>query len=492
MSRRLTRAVAALAVVLLPGMVRAQIPRGEYAARRAALAAALPGDGVVVAVGAREPSADFLSFHQRAPFRYLTGFDEPNAYLVMVRRGGAVSATLFVQPANPAREVWTGRRVGPAGVEALTGVRGRDVREVRQALDSLTTAGLALYTVGDGGENGVGEPGTTDSIVQAVAAARGSAPVQDVTETVARLRGTKSPAELDLIRRSVEITVAAQREAMAAAEPGMNEFELQALVEYTFRRNGAIRPSFATIIGSGPNSTTLHYNADDRPMRAGEVAVMDIGSSYHGYAADVTRTIPVSGTFTPPQRAVYQLVRDAQAAAERAATVNAPASAMTRAAVAVVSAGLARLGLTESADATYDCEAGAGACPQWRLYFMHGLGHGIGLEVHDPDQYDATGVLAPGSAFTIEPGVYVRENLLDILPRTPRNAAMIAKIRPAVERYRNIGVRIEDDYLVTARGVEWISRAPREIAEVEAAMRGPYRGPAPRDSARVAAYGRTR
>jgi Xaa-Pro aminopeptidase len=160
--------------------------------------------------------------------------------------------------------------------------------------------------------------------------------------------------------------------------------------------------------------------------------------------------------------------------------------------VAVVSAGLARLGLTGSADATYDCEAGAGACPQWRLYFMHGLGHGIGLDVHDPDQYYATGVLAPGSAFTIEPGVYVRENLLDILPRTPRNAAMIAKIRPAVERYRNIGVRIEDDYLVTARGVEWISRAPREIAEVEAAMRGAYRGPAPRDSARVAAYGRTR
>jgi Xaa-Pro aminopeptidase len=488
--RRLARAVVTLAA-LLPAALGAQIPRAEYAARRAALARALPGDGAVLAVGAEEPTADYLSFYQRAPFLYLTGFNEPNAYLLLVRRGGAVTATMFVQPKDPAREVWTGRRVGPAGAEALTGVRGRDVSEVQKAVDSLAAAGLPLFTVGAGGENGVGEPGTTDSVVQTVAAVRRATRVQDVTELVAQLRATKTPAELDLIRRSVEVTVAAHREAMAAAEPGMNEFELQALVEYTFRRNGADRPSFASIIGSGPNSTTLHYSADDRFMRAGEVAVMDIGASYRGYAADVTRTIPVSGTFTPAQREIYQLVRDAQAAAERAAKVDGPASAMMQAASGVVAAGLARLGLIESADATYDCAAGTGACPQWRMYFMHGLGHGIGLDVHDPDQYYASGVLAAGSAFTIEPGVYVRENLLEILPSTARNKAMIAKIRPAVERYRNIGVRIEDDYVVTARGVEWISRAPREIAEVEAAMRGSYAGPAPRDPARVEWYRKT-
>jgi Xaa-Pro aminopeptidase len=320
-----------------------------------------------------------------------------------------------------------------------------------------------------------------------VAQARGGAPVQDVTATVAQLRGTKSAAEIALIRRAVDVTVAAHREAMAAAEPGMNEFELQALVEYTFRRNGADRPSFATIIGSGPNATTLHYNADDRFMAAGDVVVMDIGASYAGYAADVTRTIPVSGAFTPAQREIYQLVRDAQSAAERAARVGGPAQAMTDAAGAVIAAGLARLGLIEAPEATYDCGTG-GECAQWRLYWMHGLGHGIGLDVHDPDQYYRTGTLAQGSAFTIEPGVYVRENLLEILPDTPRNRALIAKIRPAVERYKNVGVRIEDDYVVTASGVEWISRAPRELAEVEAAMRGSYAGPARRDPAVVERY----
>jgi Xaa-Pro aminopeptidase len=483
---RLARVAAALAA-LVPAALAAQIPTAEYAARRTALAKALPSDGVVVAVGAGEPAQDFLSFSQHTPFLYLTGFREPNAYLVMVRRGGAVTATLFVQPKNPAQEVWTGRRIGPAGTEPLVGLRGRDVREVRAALDSLVGLGLPIFTVGAGGENGVGAPGSADSLVRAVAQARGGAPVQDVTATVAQLRGTKSAAEIALIRRAVDVTVAAHREAMAAAEPGMNEFELQALVEYTFRRNGADRPSFATIIGSGPNATTLHYNADDRFMAAGDVVVMDIGASYAGYAADVTRTIPVSGAFTPAQREIYQLVRDAQSAAERAARVGGPAQAMTDAAGAVIAAGLARLGLIEAPEATYDCGTG-GECAQWRLYWMHGLGHGIGLDVHDPDQYYRTGTLAQGSAFTIEPGVYVRENLLEILPDTPRNRALIAKIRPAVERYKNVGVRIEDDYVVTASGVEWISRAPRELAEVEAAMRGSYAGPARRDPAVVERY----
>jgi Xaa-Pro aminopeptidase len=209
---------------------------------------------------------------------------------------------------------------------------------------------------------------------------------------------------------------------------------------------------------------------------------MDIGASYRGYSADVTRTIPVNGTFTADQRAIYQLVRDAQAAAERQARPGARAQTMVDSSSLVVARGLARLGLIERADATYDCEEGGqrGECPQASLFYMHGLGHGIGLDVHDPEQYYFTGTIAEGSAFTIEPGVYVRENLLDILPATPRNRALIERIRPAVERYRNIGVRIEDDYIVTAQGVEWISRAPREIDEIEAAMREPWNGPAPR------------
>ena len=155
-----------------------------------------------------------------------------------------------------------------------------------------------------------------------------------------------------------------------------------------------------------------------------------------------------------------------------------------------MAAGLARLGLIEAPDATYDCGERE-QCRQLGLFYMHGLGHGIGLDVHDPDQYERTGRLAPGSAFTIEPGLYVRENLLEILPKTSRNASLIAKIRPAVEKYRNIGIRIEDDYVATPQGVEWISRAPREAAEVEALMRETLTEAAKRDSTKVEWYRRT-
>ncbi len=280
---------------------------------------------------------------------------------------------------------------------------------------------------------------------------------------------------------------------MRAIEPGMNEFEIQGLIEYTFRRNGADRPSFGTIVGSGPNSTTLHYNADDRFMNAGDVVVMDIGASYRGYAADVTRTVPVSGTFTADQRAIYQIVRDAQAAAERQAKLGAKASLMSDSASAVLAAGLARVGLIESPNATYDCGSAQQPqqCAQLELYYMHGLGHGIGLEVHDPDQFYFTGTIATGSAFTIEPGIYVRENLLEILPKTAKNDALIAKLRPAVEKFKNIGVRIEDDYIGTEQGVEWISRAPREIAEVEAMMKETLAGGTKRDQTKVDWYKRT-
>jgi len=293
-----------------------------------------------------------------------------------------------------------------------------------------------------------------------------------------------------LIRQAVDITVLAQREAMAAIEPGMNEFEIQALIEYTFRRNGADRPSFSTIVGSGPNSTTLHYNVDDRFIEPNDVIVMDIGASYKGYAADVTRTVPANGKFSPPQRAVYEIVRAAQAAAERQAKLGASARLMTDSSSAVLAAGLAKLGLIEAPPATYDCVVGdtPRKCPQYRLYYMHGIGHGIGLEVHDPDQFYFTQQIAPGSAFTIEPGIYVREHVLDEMPDTPGNRAIAAKLRAAVATYRNIGIRIEDDYIATDKGVEWISRAPREIDEIEAAMRGSYAGPPKRDPALVEKY----
>lgn len=469
-------------------VTQAQIPQSEYVSRRGALAQRIQ-NGVIVALGSPEPEEDFLSFNQNSNFRYLTNFNEPDAALLMVVKNGAIVGTplLFVQPSDPAREVWTGHRLGIPGVQATLGLEGRDFATLKAVVDSVMTASgsQVLYGVGNFGQEGMLT--RDDQIVKSFAA--GSSAFKSANNDVLNIRRIKTPAELDFIRRAVNISVSAQREAMRYIEPGNNEFEVQGLIEYTFRRNGADRPSFSTIVGSGPNSTTLHYNADDRFIEANDMIVMDIGASYRGYAADVTRTVPADGTFSDAQRDIYTAVRTAQAAAEAAAKVNGPARALTDAANASLDASLTRLGLIEGPGATYDCDAAATRqCSQRGLYYMHSLGHGIGLDVHDPGAATNSGNLVPGSAFTIEPGIYVRGNTLDIIPNTPKNQAVIAKIRPAVQKYANIGVRIEDDYIVTPGAVEWISRAPREIAEVEAVMKEKWTGPSPRDAATVEAY----
>ena len=480
-----------LALILGAAPLAAQIPEREYARRREALAART-GDGVILALGAPEPAHDYLPFYQSSPFLYLTGFREPGAALLMVKRGNTFTSTMFVPPRDPASEVWTGARLGTSGVSERTGMAARPFDELMPVLDSVLRTASTLHVVGDLAPDA--PFGTLSRDAQIIASVRQRFPtlrVADATGVVESLRGVKSAAELALIRKAVDITVTAHQEAMALIAPGMNEFEAQALIEYTFRRNGADRPGFASIVGSGPNSTTLHYNRNDRFMEAGDVVVIDIGASYRGYTADVTRTLPVSGTFSPAQREIYTIVRAAQSAAERQARPGMQTARMNDSATAVIAAGLARLGLIESPDATYDCGGdGTARCPQVSLYYMHGLGHGIGLDVHDPDQY-AAGQIREGSVFTIEPGVYVRGELLSILPATPRNRALAAKIGPAVRRYANIGVRIEDDYIITEQGPEWISRAPREPDEVEAAMRGEYAGPRPRDAARIEWYRQT-
>jgi Xaa-Pro aminopeptidase len=201
----------------------------------------------------------------------------------------------------------------------------------------------------------------------------------------------------------------------------------------------------------------------------------------------------VSGTFTPDQRAIYQIVHDAQHAAESAAGIGVTSLQMDAAADRVLSAGLAKLGLIESMGATYDpgtagCHRHiASGCSQLSLFYIHALGHAIGLEVHDPTPPR----ISAGNAFTIEPGIYVRSSVLDDLPDTPRNRAMIAKVRPAVRRYADIGVRIEDDYFATESGIEWISRGPREASEIEQMMRSRVASPAVRDSSIVNWYRQT-
>jgi Xaa-Pro aminopeptidase len=478
------------ALLTLSAAVGAQIPGAEYSARRTALAAAVK-DGIVVALGSPEPEQDYIAFNQNSPFNYLTGFLEPDAALVMVVKNGAISGTpmLFVQPSDPSREVWTGHRLGVPNVKSALGLDGRAASTLDAVLDSLIGAEPSASLQVVGSYTPTDEVmSVDDQTIGGVLRRHSGTTAKSINQLVGTLRRVKSGGELDFIRRAVNITVGSQREAMKLIEPGMNEFEVQALIEYNFRRNGADRPSFSTIVGSGPNSTTLHYGIDDRFIEKNDMIVMDIGASYRGYAADVTRTVPASGTFSPIQRDIYSAVRAAQAAGEKAGVVGGDGAAMSNAANASLDQSLSTLGLIEAPGATYDCDAAGRQCTQRSLYYMHSLGHGIGLDVHDPGASSSRGALVPGSAFTIEPGIYVRSNLLEILPNTPKNQAMINKIRPAVQKYANIGVRIEDDYIVTPTAIEWISRAPREIPEIEAMMKEKYTGPSPRDATTVEAY----
>jgi Xaa-Pro aminopeptidase len=467
----------------------------EYAQRRIELAAKLP-EGAFLVLGGHEPAQDYLTFEQTPSFYYLTGFKEPDAALLMIKQAGAVrSATMFVLPKQPSREVWTGTRTGVEGVGQLTGIRGRPAADMGKVLDSLAAAGLPFTVVGEvsgrAEDDGVATPRSPDEqIIDRLKRKYPNLKVTAGNELVEQARGKKSASEITNIRNAVDITVRALKEVIPVVKSGLNEFELQALIEYTFRRNGADRPSFSTIVGSGPNSTTLHYNRNDRFIGALETVVMDIGASFHGYAADVTRTVPSSGVFTQEQRNIYQLVRDAQKAAERQAVVGNAARLMTDSSNAVLAAGLTKLGLIESPEAMYDCSTGAQPrqCLQLNLYYMHGIGHGIGLEVHDPEQFYYTGKIQPGSAFTIEPGIYVREHVLQEIPDTPRNRELVAKLKKTVDTYKNIGVRIEDDYIATPQGVEWLSQVPREIAEIEAMMKEGSKGVAARDDLRVEKY----
>jgi len=479
-----------LGALLAAVPLAAQVPQSEFASRRSALADLIP-DGVLLVLGNGEPNPDFVPFHQHPQFFYLTGFDEPGAALVIVKRGAERRELLFVRGRDPAREVWNGTRLGTEGVKPQLGMEGRDASVVRAVLDSILKDTRTLHVLGDLGAR-MTERSVHDQFVDAVAQANPGITVDARTaqRAIMSLRGKKSPAELERLKVAAEISARGHVAAFRLVQPGVAEFELQAAAEGAWRREGADGPSYGSIVGSGPNSTTLHYNRDDRTAQAGEVIVMDMAAYFDSYAADITRTVPVSGKFSPEQREIYAIVLEAQKAAERQIRVDGPSRAMSDSATAVLGAGLARLGLIESAAATYDCGAAAQprTCPQLSLYYMHGLGHGIGLLVHDPDQYTSLGKIAVGSAFTIEPGIYVRGNLLDVISDTPRNREVKARIGAAARRYANIGVRIEDDFLVTAAGVIRPSAGvPREIDEVEKLMAEPR---TPRDPAVVERYRR--
>jgi Xaa-Pro aminopeptidase len=476
-SRTLIPVVAA--ACLLGPPVRAQITEREFAVRREALARRIDS-GVVIAFGGRTPITDFGPFHQLPAFHYLTNFDEPDAAMLMVVRRGSGVTTLFLTPADPRAAFYYGWRPDSAAVVRTHGVRARSFATIGAVADSLAAAGLPLYTLDDYED---ADFSRADSLtrgrvfVRALAARHAGLTAKDASPFVDELRAKKSPAEIALLRKAAEISSEGHRAAMTAPVPS-HEYELQAVLEYTFTRLGGSRPAYGSIVGSGLNGTQLHYMKDRGETKPGDVIVIDAATEYEGYAADITRTIPVSGTYTVEQRAIYQLVRDAQAAAERNAKPGKSAVVAQDSSFVVRARGLTKLGLIESEDATFDppwqasCDRTPAMCKQGMLWMIHGISHGLGLAVHDPAQFSfGDRVYAPGDVFTIEPGIYVSARMLEALPDTPKNRAFIAKVKQSVVRYEGTGVRIEDDYLITDTGLERLSTAPREIAEIEALMK---------------------
>jgi Xaa-Pro aminopeptidase len=455
----------------------AQIAPGEYQARRDSLAAAVDS-GVVLAFGGRTPVTDFGPFFQLPAFHYLTGYDYADATLIMVVRDGHGTSTLFVHRSTPRRALYYGEEPDSQAIAGTSALASRPAEALAGIADSLAASGQPFYTLRDVADADFAAADSLTrggSFVRTLLERYPGLTVRDAYPLVNRLRARKSSAELALIRTAAEISAAGHRAAMRAIAPHMHEFDLQAVAEYTFRRLGSERPSYGSIVGAGPDGTQLHYMQNRREMQAGELVVIDAGAEYGGYAGDVTRTLPVSGTYSPNQRSVYQVVLDAEKAAERNVGPGRSIQAAQDSSLDVRARGLARLGLVESPTATMDppwpadCERTPRACLQAQLFAIHGISHGLGLAVHDVTQAEyGDHTLQPGDAFTIEPGIYVTTKLLDILPLTAKNLTFIARVRRSVEKYRDTGVRIEDDYIVTDRGAERLTAdAPREMADIE-------------------------
>lgn len=407
------------------------VPPAVLARRRAALLERLQ-PGIVILRSAdprstREHPQD-SDFRQDNDFYYLTGLETTGSWLVMFKAGtGGGKATLYVPRPDPAEEMWTGRRAGSAEeVAALTGVE--TVRPASEfETEVLGPMGLPsafrefphIYLSAAYGANG------SEDLVKRALESHHS--VADLRRPLAGLRLVKDSVEVARLRRAVDITAEAQKAAMRSARPGVYEYELEAIVEYRFRSRGAERVGFPTIVGSGPNSTVLHYDRNRRRTQEGDLVVIDAGAEFGYYTADITRTFPVSGEFTERQRAIYELVL---------ATQRAVIEAVRPGATILELQVTARRYLRQHSNGT----CGEASCDR---FFVHGVSHWLGMDVHDVGDYSTP--LEPGMVLTVEPGIYLPEEA--------------------------IGVRIEDDILVTADGHEVLSEgAPRTVEEIEALM----------------------
>ena len=392
---------------------------------------------------------DLQEFSQNPDLYYLTGTLEAGSALVLVPGGAMVDGLmvreiLFVPPKDPALEIWRGRRFGPQRAEQVLGVEmaldHRRFPDVMSALLSRDDRRAYLVDIPGAVPSDTPLAQQVGVVVEAIQKREGAFDDEELPRLLQKLREIKTKEELTFIRRAVDITAEAHREVLASVEAGWNEYQIEALIEYTFHRLGSEHPGFPSIVASGENSVLLHYDTNRRPTGAGDLAVLDIGASYRGYTADVTRTIPVDGRFTEDQRTIYDIVLAAQQAGIDAAKDGESFSAVGEAASKVLVRGLAKVGLVRD-DRDYS---------GLLRFFPHGTSHHLGLQVHDVGSY---GILREGMVITVEPGIYI---------------APAEDIDP---RWWNIGVRIEDDILITDGDPLVLSAgAPKDPGEIERLM----------------------
>jgi Xaa-Pro aminopeptidase len=389
-------------------------------------------------------------------FFYLTGFSEPHAVAVL-RPGQSKPFVLFVRPRDAEREVWDGRRYGPEG--ALR-VFGADLAYPIGALDEELPKLLA------GAERVFLAPGKYpefDAKINAIldgfrrksrAGVKPPSAVLDLREVLHEMRLAKGPEDIHLHRRAAAISGAGHIAAMRATRAGMMEYEIEAVLDYVFKKLGARSPGYNHIVASGENATILHYNENNREIADGSLVLVDAGAEFGLYTGDITRTFPANGRFTPAQRDIYDVVLAAEKAAIEAVRPGVAFNRVHDTAVRVITRGLVALGLLHGAVSDLIKKE------KHKRFFMHGTSHWLGMDVHDVGSYKngkRWRRLEPGMVLTVEPGIYIRPDA-----------------RGVPKRYQGIGVRIEDDVLVTRTGREVLTAAvPKEIADVEATMAQP-------------------
>jgi len=430
----------------------------EYQLRRTKLCQRLPEGSVALLAGARLQIRNgdaHYRFRQASDFYYLTGFEEPDAILILFA-GATGESILFNNPRDPAIELWTGKRLGQEGACRDLGMQAAyPVEEFQDRLPDLLANKSGVYYALEQ-ENPLQEP-IFEALQSLKKRIRQGIKAPDTLSAIepllSEMRLIKSKAEIAVIRRAAEISVIAHRKAMRACPKLQHEYELEAELAYEFMRLGCRGLAYDTIVGAGAHACILHYTNNDGPFKPGEMVLVDAGGEYQNYASDITRTYPVNGRFSKPGRTIYELVLKAQKAGIACIKPGALWSSIQGTMVNVLTSGLCELGiLSGKLEDLITAEA-------YKPFYKHNSGHWLGLDVHDVGRYKLDNEwrpLEPGMVLTVEPGLYISEGMTGVDPK-----------------WWNIGVRIEDDILVTETGHENLTKdLPVEVAEIEALMHG--------------------